>query len=86
MEVAGGLLYYLVDEPTIDEGFLSAFGNLPADVQFEFMAKLRELKEKDFLWFPPLLGRPASPPDPRKYSSKLRFVWDWLEQRHLGCT
>jgi hypothetical protein len=74
-EVAIDLLYELVCATEIDIRFLSSLESLPNEVMQELFRLIREIREADFRWIPPLLRAPASlHPDATEYSAKLRQV------------
>ncbi len=75
LEVATDLLCELVFAPEIDAGFLSSLPSLPNEVRQAFLGILREIREADYRWKPPLLTASKNPfSDGTEYSAKLRRV------------
>ena len=75
LEVATHLLCELVFAPEIDTGFLSSLPSLPNEVRQEFLDMLREIREANYRWKPPLLTSSRNPlSDGTEYSAKLRQV------------
>jgi hypothetical protein len=84
IEVAADLLCGLVFAPEIDTTFLSSLESLPDEVRHEFFDLMRNIREADFRWTPPLLRSPFAPRlDPTEHSAKLRQVYALLDKEGL---